>query len=374
MSQEQSSALTFSIEDSVWLNKGQQIDEIIGMSLTPEISVMQMDDHVTIQGGLRFVGEYKMMEENRQMDEEEMDEDEDSSFTALSDFRNSGDIQKETETGTGQIEHVFPIDITIPMTRIQHVDDIYVEVSSFDYDLPEKSCIQLTADVSISGVKSDEQQREIELIDAEYDYEETEEDIETVVQEEEAQEESTAFQFEAYKSHQEEPEEEAEELQVAYEPKEEAPSYERNRSMEQDIIETFQQSDWQEEDHQVEAQSDPTTYSNQHVEEAPAYRYVTETEQMDVHESYEPEEVDIEEEVQEAVKKERDSASYLTSMLRNEDEQFSRWKMCIIQEEETLQVIADRYELSTSQLTRYNNLDSEKVEEGQIIYIPSKSK
>jgi len=374
LSQEQSSALTFSIEDSVWLNKGQQIDEIIGMSLTPEISVMQMDDHVTIQGGLRFVGEYKMMEENRQMDEEEMDEDEDSSFTALSDFRNSGDIQKETETGTGQIEHVFPIDITIPMTRIQHVDDIYVEVSSFDYDLPEKSCIQLTADVSISGVKSDEQQREIELIDAEYDYEETEEDIETVVQEEEAQEESTAFQFEAYKSHQEEPEEEAEEVQVAYEPKEEAPSYERNRSMEQDIIETFQQSDWQEEDHQVKAQSDPTTYSNQDVEEAPAYRYVTETEQMDVHESYEPEEVDIEEEVQEAVKKERDSASYLTSMLRNEDEQFSRWKMCIIQEEETLQVIADRYELSTSQLTRYNNLDSEKVEEGQIIYIPSKSK
>lgn len=46
MSQEQSSALTFSIEDSVWLNKGQQIDEIIGMSLTPEISVKQMDDHV----------------------------------------------------------------------------------------------------------------------------------------------------------------------------------------------------------------------------------------------------------------------------------------------------------------------------------------
>lgn len=370
MSQEQSSALTFSIEDSVWLNKGQQIDEIIGMSLTPEISVMQMDDHVTIQGGLRFVGEYKMMEENRQMDEEEIDEDEDSSFTALSDFRNSGDIQTETETGTGQIEHVFPIDITIPMTRIQHVDDIYVEVSSFDYDLPEKSCIQLTADVSISGVKSDEQQREIELIDSEYDYEETEEDLETVVQEEEAQEESTAFQFEAYKSHQEEPEE----VQVAYQPKEEAPSYESNRSMEQDIIETFQQSDWQEEDHQVEAQSDPTTYSNQDVEEAPAYRYVTETEQMDIQESYEPEEVDIEEEVQEAVKKERDSASYLTSMLRNEDEQFSRWKMCIIQEEETLQVIADRYELSTSQLTRYNNLDSEKVEEGQIIYIPSKSK
>lgn len=38
-------------------------------------------------------------------------------------------------------------------------------------------------------------------------------------------------------------------------------------------------------------------------------------------------------------------------MLRNEEEQFSKWKMCIIQDSDTLQSIAERYELSTSQLS-----------------------
>ncbi|GAF22759.1 stage VI sporulation protein D [Bacillus sp. JCM 19047] len=368
MSQEQSSALTFSIEDSVWLNKGQQIDEIIGMSLTPEISVKQMDDHVTIQGGLRFIGEYKMVEEIQ----EEVEEDEDASFTALSDFRQSGDIQTETEAGAGQIEHVFPIDITIPMTRIQHVDDIYVEVSSFDYDLPEKSCIQLTADVSISGVKSDEQQREIELVDSEYKYEVVENETES---EEYESTEETAFQFEAYQSDEAVEEsqsyvEQRTEEKLEQEPRQE-PEQElayNHRSMEQDIVETFTQSNWEEEE--VD-EDDIATVSDLNDEASPAYRYLTETSEMN--ELEDP--VDVVEEVTEDVgKNERDSASYLTSMLRNEDEQFSRWKMCIIQEEETLQVIADRYELSTSQLTRYNNLDSEKVEEGQIIYIPSKGK
>ncbi|AIC95184.1 MULTISPECIES: stage VI sporulation protein D [Shouchella] len=360
MSQEQSSALTFSIEDSVWLNKGQQIDEIIGMSLTPEISVKQMDDHVTIQGGLRFIGEYKMVEERQ----EEVEEEEDASFTALSDFRHSGDIQTETEAGAGQIEHVFPIDITIPMTRIQHVDDIYVEVSSFDYDLPEKSCIQLTADVSISGVKSDEQQREIELVDSEYKYDVVEDENNP---EEPEHTEETAFQFEAYQSDEAVEESHSYEEQGTEERSEQELAY-HQRSMEQDIVETFTQSNWQEEETDAE---DIATVSDLNDDASPAYRYLTETSEMNELED----QIDEVEEVTEQVgKSERDSASYLTSMLRNEDEQFSRWKMCIIQEEETLQVIADRYELSTSQLTRYNNLDSEKVEEGQIIYIPSKGK
>lgn len=65
-----------------------------------------------------------------------------------------------------------------------------------------------------------------------------------------------------------------------------------------------------------------------------------------------------------------ENALYLTKMLSKGEERFSKWKMCIIQENESLDTIADRYEISTSQLVRMNRLQGEQVEEGQILYIP----
>ncbi|WP_054706855.1 stage VI sporulation protein D [Bacillus sp. JCM 19041] len=221
MAQEQSSTLTFSIEDSVWLNKGQQIDEILGMSLTPEIYVNQDGEHVTIKGGLRFIGEYKV-EHADQANQSEQDLDaEEESFSELSDFRQSGEVHVTSE-GTGEIEHLFPIDITIPMARIQHVDDIYVEIASFDYDLPEKGCIQLTADVCISGMKSEEASQETIERD-EYEQEE-----EQVYEQEEEQVMETAFSFEAYKN------DASDTNEVVLEPVNRS-----SASVEQDIVETY---------------------------------------------------------------------------------------------------------------------------------------
>nr|WP_246407056.1 LysM peptidoglycan-binding domain-containing protein [Geomicrobium halophilum] len=44
--------------------------------------------------------------------------------------------------------------------------------------------------------------------------------------------------------------------------------------------------------------------------------------------------------------------------------------MCIIQENESLDTIADRYGYSVQQLLRWNNMDMNHVEEGEIVYIP----
>lgn len=60
--------------------------------------------------------------------------------------------------------------------------------------------------------------------------------------------------------------------------------------------------------------------------------------------------------------------------LNQEDEvqtEFSRLKMCIVQKDETLESIAERYELNPREILLYNRLnDQTSLSEGQVIYIP----
>ncbi|MEX1029591.1 MAG: LysM peptidoglycan-binding domain-containing protein [Paenibacillaceae bacterium] len=57
-------------------------------------------------------------------------------------------------------------------------------------------------------------------------------------------------------------------------------------------------------------------------------------------------------------------------LVKEEAVQFKRMRMCIVQKEDTLQTIADRYELQPREIALYNRLGEVDVSEGQIIYIP----
>ncbi|NQX45945.1 LysM peptidoglycan-binding domain-containing protein [Paenibacillus tritici] len=51
-------------------------------------------------------------------------------------------------------------------------------------------------------------------------------------------------------------------------------------------------------------------------------------------------------------------------------ELFRKVRLCIVQREETLDTIAEKYQLSTRELSMYNRLSGQIVEEGQVLYIP----
>ncbi len=190
MTQDHPSKLSFSIEESVWLNKGQEVDEIVSLSLDPEITVQEQGDYVLIRGCLKLTGEYRTSKSNvSEGDNEEL-------LASQVAFRSIEEVMV-TEDGLGQIRHNFPIDVTIPQERINSLDDIYVIINSFDYDLPERGCIQLTADVSITGMSSGNSKRE-----------ETDKVMEsTEIEQEEIE---RTFHYEAY--HQEQIEEADEEI------------------------------------------------------------------------------------------------------------------------------------------------------------------
>ncbi|MCM2675194.1 stage VI sporulation protein D [Alkalicoccobacillus plakortidis] len=331
MAQEHPSKLTLTVEESVWLNKGQEIEEILGMSLSPEIAIKEEGNQVSIVGGLRLVGEYLLADSNQDQDSEQNEDDgyrEQASFRSIEEVRIS-------ENGRGDLKHFFPIDVTIPLDRIQNLQDIYVEVESFDYDVPDKSCIQLTADISISGMTGAD-----ELSSQEDQPEDVQDEPNRI--EEDEQVVDTSFSYEAYQ----------------------LPTPTSTVASDDSV-------------ERVEVQVEPPSEVTEQASYSDLQRITLAPQQSEPNiERQQTEEVEIDEnedQPQEVKAEREENALYLTGMMAKSDEQFTRLKMCIIQEDESLDTIADRYDVTTSQLIRTNRLEADQIEAGQILYIPVQS-
>ncbi|MFT8318278.1 MAG: LysM peptidoglycan-binding domain-containing protein [Sporolactobacillus sp.] len=140
MSQSSNDRLQFSINESVWLRDDAPAEEILSMALEPDITVEESWNDVTIKGYLRLTGEYKPAD-SKVLDEE----------GSTAPFRTIDEIM-ETNNGTAVLEHHFPIDITIPADRVPNLEDLFVIIESFDYELAEHRHIQLQADLAITGL------------------------------------------------------------------------------------------------------------------------------------------------------------------------------------------------------------------------------
>jgi stage VI sporulation protein D len=84
----------------------------------------------------------------------------------------------------------------------------------------------------------------------------------------------------------------------------------------------------------------------------------------------------VEQAYQEEETEARDENSLsLTKIFAEEDgEEFTRLKICIVQQGESIDHIAERYDVTIQQLIRINRLSTEdNVNEGQLLYIPAKA-
>ncbi len=417
---EHPSKLTFSIEESVWLNKGQEVEAILGMSLEPEIVIEERDQQVYIKGGLRLVGQY----ESAEHEEEEV---KDTLVSERIPVHSVGNVSKN-EDNVHEVMYFLPVDITIPLNRIKNLDDVYVQIESFDYDLPERSCIQLTADISISGMmnpqantieekKKDEGER-LNIDDTAFSFDakkqDEEKEREWIEIEEEVNELSTQVEIEEEEpispsitpntieeveqpsivasddnkiemiakaeamrdeesnvEHDEEENEERHEESVELvEPVKDEPQGEvSDETVVQETVEISEKAEAEEVGKVEEAEEEATLAVLLEEREEPEATEATKITLTAMNENV-TEEIEEEEVEEKAVIQREENALYLTKMMANEEEQFITWKMCIIQENESLEMIADRYEVSTSHLMRVNRLEQERVEEGQILYIP----
>lgn len=314
--QDQSSLLRFSVEESVWFQKGQEVEELLSISLEPDIAIREHDQYVSIKGALQLAGEYKMGEEKQEATDRES--------YPYSGARYVQDIETR-EDGVTELAHHFPVDITIPRNRVTNLEDVYVTVESFDYEFPEEGCLKLVADITILGIRGEEA------------YEQVVDEVEE--------------QYE-------------EELEESFEPmyrSEETAQEEYDTDPSQDLSDIFLANDEEEENEEYSTYTVEAKQQQEEEEREPSHQY----------EKKENVNVSAEHTEQKEERK-NDNSLYLTKLFTREDEEeFSKLKMCIVQQGETVEEICKRYDITVQQLVRINHLDPDPtVYDGQILYIP----
>ncbi|EDL64670.1 stage VI sporulation protein D, putative [Bacillus sp. SG-1] len=369
--------MRFSLEEAVWFKKGQEVEELLSISLDPHITIQEQEQYVLIRGTLDLTGEYLPSGSN--------EEEEPGNWY---DFQHNGKYVQRVEhreKGECEFAHSFPVDVTIPKNRIANLEEIDVYVDSFDYVVPENACLKLNADLTISGIYGEQQVhapielaedgviepvyrsapaagvlQEVEEEESFDDLEETvyevdrdEEEVKTEVDYEDQQteeyEEDTyePFTIEGRKA----PEEEEEVvIPISYEAKKESPP-------------TFS---YDEEEFEY-ARGEQIEFEEEEAVEAVEAEYEEEEESSSSSSAEESKKKPL-------FKKKNETISLTDFFARKDEERGAKMKVCIVQQGETLELIADKYDLSIPQLLRVNHLEAHQdVSEGQVLYIPQEA-
>ncbi|WP_440602152.1 LysM peptidoglycan-binding domain-containing protein [Bacillus safensis] len=429
----QNNRLQFSVEESIYFKSGQEVSELLSISLDPDILVQEVNDYVSIRGSLELTGEYNINQEELL-----------GELSSFPTYREADEV-KVREDGTAELLHQFPVDITIPKNKISHLNDVFVFIDAFDYQLTENRLLTIQADLAIEGLLDEETPQapveepyefvhrpEADYGDMAYDYQlqpEQEEQEDLQGEEREDDEKQPVFQHDtrAEQEEQEDQEEEEEEIEIELVNREvEEVSEEPEESEEQEEAEQpnnqeeavalgyrsipeahvqeppffeppklLEEEEREETFFEVEVRKDPEAAEEQEETvqsypafESPAYQVEPEQEEQDdeyqlgrlyereapkIYESAQEEE-ELEEDVRETSGSE--NSLYLTKLFaKQEEEDFSRMKICIVQQEDTVDRICERYQLNVQQLLRTNSLSIDaELEEGQILYIPEYQK
>ena len=140
LSNENSSYLRFTVEESIWFQKGHEVEELVSISLSPDVVIQETRDYVLIRGALELTGEYqsKSTTENEQ------------EFVGTNE--KFMEILEVKENGSCFFRYYFPVDITIRREKIVSVHQVDFLVDHFDYHFPERSCLKLTAHLLVTGL------------------------------------------------------------------------------------------------------------------------------------------------------------------------------------------------------------------------------
>ncbi len=465
MSQEQQSCLRFSLEESIWFKRGQEVEELLSISLDPHITIQEQEQYVLIRGTLDLTGEYLPSSvEEFDREEEWMDNSINGKYVQ---------IVEKREKGECEFVHRFPVDVTIPKNRIANLGEIDVYVEAFDYLIPENACLKLNADLTISGIYGEQQTNHaMELVEDAVleplhrsaligeEGEETEREIkqETVekVEEEREIKQETVEKVEEEREIKQETVEKAEEEREVEQEIAEKIEEEIESEQEREYVEVENQEERDDEEYELEEEDEGKGESENEEEYIPFSvegrkqvneelvnereeeeeeeeavpvqihfdSYPTESESDDdprkenifvmpepelsessestsyqeaykVPENLKPQqeqgyyeeesssspsaELEVEQESTEVEeekkvkksKKKNETISLTDFFARKEEERAAKLKVCIVQEGETLDYIAEKYELTVPQILRVNNLEANQdVYDGQVLYIP----
>ncbi|WP_179107138.1 stage VI sporulation protein D [Sediminibacillus massiliensis] len=347
MADEGLSVFTFDLNESVWFQRGQEVAEIMGISLEPEISIEEFEDFVSIRGVIELKGEYFQVGEQDSSSSDVLPLGEHPSQRWV-------DRVETYEDGVNEFFHTFPVEISIPMYRIEAVDELMVGIDSFDYELPEDCQLKLNATLAIHGVK--EQRNEVlpvENREEESSIEETEEREHPVTDDESPSERQPEYET------------------FSFDVKEKLEEENSVPETEHDLEEQEDKDRWKYKKTQTLAEffgkTEETADQLEELKESDEIK----SEQIKVESEYD-ESLDESKDIMESSRQEDPDTRYLLNIFEEKEEQFARMKVCIVQDSDTLDSLAQKYNVSPLNISKRNQLEDEELSEGQILYIPVK--
>ncbi|CAG9611561.1 hypothetical protein BACCIP111899_00733 [Bacillus rhizoplanae] len=315
MAADHQTSLRFSLKESVWFQKGQEVNELLSISLDPDVVIEEREYEIVVCGQLDLTGEYIAKEETEVF-----------SLRELSPVRTI-DYVETREDGINELVHSFPLEISIPRGRVKQVEDLYVDIEEFDYELLDNGCLQLLADISIHGLCNEEREEE------------------EIYEEEEIQEEEEG---------------EGEEI--------------REEDEEEEAVETDEWEDYAFEPFQLEARQEPELdLEEEAVEEEEEKQEEVAPQLFFGRKETKVKQEAANEEAQEEISySQRDeNALYLTKLFAKQPEdEFTKLRLYFVQEGDTIESVAERYDTSVQHLHRVNQTDDIYLTAGQILYIP----
>jgi len=384
--------ITFELNEKLSFETGQEIDEMISISLDPDIVVQSYDDYIQIRGVILLSGEYHRSKDNSYADE-------------LSPQNANRYMERvvNLDKHVAGFSHRFPVEISVTKERVKDLDDIIVKVDSFDYDLPSNNTLNVFASLHIHGITPEKQVESTNQSknEPENEKEKSTEKVDQAHQNQHMESETTKQSTEVEtksvnKNDSKEPQVvdvmKKESTDKSAKNKSDHASTEKSTTNEERSLklvksesgtndDTVQKQMANEGYHEQEEQTnqqpkhtEPSTeeqvidVSKQMAEEKSENEQESKQEleqagemQIELMEGKEDEETDIKD------------VAFLTELFEEEEETYTQVTIYITQPEDSIESIAKRYEIPVLQLLKDNNLSADTIEEGQLITIRQQS-
>lgn len=321
----QHSGLRFDIYERVHLSEDDAgIRELDEMELVPHIQVYPDDDQAVLKGNLYLTGKY------------------------------SGEQEGEIRT----LEHLIPVEITLPMNRIHNLDEVAVDIENFDVDLLSSRSLNVTGILTLHGIEMISQAEEsswreeeevVFIHEAERQPSLAEAAAENRVFEEDLTEEEAAEATDIADP------QEAQEVFADYGVFDAVPAID-------EAAHEALPAPEEKPELKIGFGSKPEQSSAKHLQ---SLLQKDKGESRSVQQPAAPAELEPE-----TVRPDGLELKRLFVRTDTGGNQFSRMRMCIVQKEETLDGIAKRYNLNPREILLFNRIDGQEVGEGQVLYIP----
>jgi len=327
--------ITFDLNESLSFKRGQEIAEMVSISLDPDIVIQSYDDYIQVRGVILLSGEYRRRESEEQKEPQ---------------VKSNRYIEKlmHVKDDLASFYHRFPVEISVTKERVDNMDDVVVTVDSFDYEIPSTDTLNIFASLHIYGIKPEENEQGVLHMNAEEREGVKKEDLDekNLTQQIEDSHPISTDKQTAVKEEANRPREDNRSLKLVHDQSESKEEQEVLEEIDNRLVlddqarEVLKHSD---------ESSDHSVMNQDQAHEQEMLIELTEAKEED----------------DEDVK----DVTFLTELFEEEEEMYTQVTIYIVQEEDSVEAIAKRYELPVLQLLKENDLSGDTLEAGQLLTI-----